>query len=218
MQQRTRDLHAPHLAIGKVAQLFIGPLEKLSAMERLMRAQPCLPRPYAVQCGVVAEILQGRKIKVERALLKNHAEQPQRGAWLSFDVVAANADPPRLDRKKAGHEREQRAFARAIEPKQRHEAAGLRRKRNSVECRAGAVAMAETVDRERRSFNRLAHCREIAMPHGKPPTAMVLMTFSVDASITDTSFVRPLVVSKYFSSGVKARCQTRWPTSRYFVT
>ena len=218
MQQRTRDLHAPHLAIGKVAHLFIGPLEKLGAMERLMRAQPCLARPYAVQCGVVAEILQGRKVEVERAFLKDHAKQAQRGARLSFNIATKNADTSRLDSKKASHEREQRALTRAIKPKQRHEGAVLHRKRNMAECHARPVVMAETVNRERRRFNRLAHCREIAMPHGRPPTAIVLMTFSAVTSITDTSLVRPFVVSKYFSSGVKARCQTRWPTSRYFVT
>ena len=35
--------------------------------------------------------------------------------------------------------------------------------------------------------------------------------------MTDTSFDTPFVVSRYFSSGVNAMCQTRWPTSRYFI-
>src|ERR1700746_3131466 len=47
---------------------------------------------------------------------------------------------------------------------------------------------------------------------------MVLTTLSAATSITETSFDIPLVVSKYFWSGVNAKCQTRWPTSRYFLT
>ena len=39
-----------------------------------------------------------------------------------------------------------------------------------------------------------------------------------ETSITETSFETPLVVRRYFSSGVNAMCQTRWPTSRYFWT
>src|SRR5271163_675068 len=36
--------------------------------------------------------------------------------------------------------------------------------------------------------------------------------------MTDTSFETPLVANSSLSSGVNARCQTRWPTRRYFKT
>ena len=36
--------------------------------------------------------------------------------------------------------------------------------------------------------------RTIAIPHGRAPTGMVATTFSVAASITETSFERPLAV------------------------
>ena len=36
--------------------------------------------------------------------------------------------------------------------------------------------------------------------------------------MTETSFELPFVVKSSFSSGVKASCQTRCPTSRYFST
>src|SRR6185295_2628288 len=57
-----------------------------------------------------------------------------------------------------------------------------------------------------------------AMPQGSSPTWMVLITFCAATSMTETSLETPLVTSRYFSSGVKAMCQTRWPTSRYLVT
>src|ERR1700722_17823281 len=47
---------------------------------------------------------------------------------------------------------------------------------------------------------------------------MVSITLRAATSITETSFETPLVVRRYFSSGVKAMCHTRWPTSRYFCT
>src|SRR5882757_8503815 len=47
---------------------------------------------------------------------------------------------------------------------------------------------------------------------------MVLITFWAATSITETSFETPLVTSRYFSSGVKSMCQTRWPTRRYLTT
>ena len=60
--------------------------------------------------------------------------------------------------------------------------------------------------------------REMAMPQGALPTGIDLITLSVGTSITETSLLLPLVVNSNFSSGVKASCQTLWPTSRYFST
>src|SRR5437764_144042 len=59
---------------------------------------------------------------------------------------------------------------------------------------------------------------EIATPQGSSPTWIVLMTLRLATSMTETSFETPLVVKRYFSSGVKAMCQTRCPTRRYFST
>src|SRR5260370_29690593 len=56
------------------------------------------------------------------------------------------------------------------------------------------------------------------IPQGSSPTWIVLITFCADTSITETSLETPLVTSRYFSSGVNAMCQTRWPTRRYLVT
>ncbi len=55
-------------------------------------------------------------------------------------------------------------------------------------------------------------------PMGTSRPGIDLTTFSPATSITETSFDTPFVDKRYFSSGVKASCQTRWPTSRYFVT
>src|SRR5262245_10794877 len=52
---------------------------------------------------------------------------------------------------------------------------------------------------------------DIAMPQGNSPTWIDLTTLRLATSMTDTSFETPLVVSRYFSSGVKAMCQTRCP-------
>jgi hypothetical protein len=59
---------------------------------------------------------------------------------------------------------------------------------------------------------------ETATPQGNSPTCIVSITLSAATSITETSFERPLVVKRYFSSGVNAMCHTRCPTSRYFLT
>ena len=47
---------------------------------------------------------------------------------------------------------------------------------------------------------------------------MLFTTFSAATSITETSLEVPFVVNSCFWSGVKASCQTRWPTGRYFST
>src|SRR4051812_18620589 len=62
------------------------------------------------------------------------------------------------------------------------------------------------------------HGGAIVMPQGSSPTWIVLITFCAATSMTDTSLDTPLVTSRYFSSGVNAMCQTRWPTRRYLVT
>src|SRR3981189_2063971 len=96
--------------------------------------------------------------------------------------------------------------------------------------------MADAVDRQRRHFERIVAaatvrlalagdggvgCRHgcaIVMPQGSAPTWMVLITFCATTSMIETSLDTPLVASRYFSSGVNAMCQTRWPTRRYLVT
>src|SRR5215813_1833523 len=93
--------------------------------------------------------------------------------------------------------------------------------------------MADAVDRQRRSSReiksgvgrslyRVVCVRDrhgdIVTPQGSSPTWIVLMTFCAGTSITETSLETPLVTSRYFSSGVNAICQTRWPTSRYLLT
>ena len=55
---------------------------------------------------------------------------------------------------------------------------------------------------------------ETTTPQGCSPTLIDLMTFSSATSTTEMSLELPLVVIRYFWSGVKAICQTRWPTSR----
>src|SRR4029077_11331962 len=104
-----------------------------------------------------------------------------------------------------------------------------------------AVGMADAVDRQRRHGSGIASGRgeirlreagggcvnrghglasgfAIVMPQGSSPTWMVLITFCAATSMTETSLETPLVTNRYFSSGVNAICQTRWPTSRYLVT
>src|SRR5262249_47960190 len=66
--------------------------------------------------------------------------------------------------------------------------------------------------------NDETHCWEIETPQGSSPTWTVFTTFRLATSMTETSFDRPLVVRRYFSSGVNAMCQTLWPTRRYFLT
>src|SRR6202012_1351500 len=65
---------------------------------------------------------------------------------------------------------------------------------------------------------QLFQFRPNATPQGNSPTWIDLMTFCAATSITETSLETPLATSRYFSSGVKAPCQTRCPTSRYFRT
>src|SRR5439155_13635611 len=130
----------------------------------------------------------------------------------------------------------QRALAGAIEAEQRRKTCRRHREVDVDQGAPCAVGMADAVDRQRRHPGGIAterrirrdlagglcvgrgHCGAIGMPQGRSPTWMVLITFCADTSITETSLETPLVTSRYFSSGVKAMCQTRWPTSRYLIT
>src|SRR5947209_9915473 len=172
---------------------------------------------------MVGEILDYREIEIERARLKHDAELTQRGARLALDVMIKDGDPTGAERVKPRHEREQRALARPIETEQRDEARGPHGECHILQRLASAIRVAQPLHRQRRSIERRGaihprHSREMVMPHGNSPTWIVLITRSEATSMTDTSFERPFVLSRYFSSGVNAMCQTRWPTSRYFVT
>jgi hypothetical protein len=58
------------------------------------------------------------------------------------------------------------------------------------------------------------HFGDTTTPHGRRPTWIDFTTSSAPTSIIETSLERPLVVSRYFWSGVNAICQTRCPTNR----
>src|SRR5229473_2581202 len=78
-------------------------------------------------------------------------------------------------------------------------------------------AFTRTVEAEQRR-EACRHGCAIVMPQGSSPTWMVLITFCATTSMIEMSLDTPLVTSRYFSSGVNAMCQTRWPTRRYLVT
>src|SRR5262249_14574668 len=184
---------------------------------------------------VIEQILFQREIEIERARLEHDAEQPQRLARCAADVVSENADASALDSEQAGDEGEQRTLAGAVEAEQRREA---RRRDRETDIDQGAprtIGMVDALDgqcghaarvlpgralgADAAGGYRIDRCHGcIVMPQGSSPTWMVLITFCATTSITETSLDTPLVTSKYFSSGVKAMCQTRCPTRRYFVT
>ena len=100
----------------------------LARSARPMRASTSSPAQArfapadAVQGGVIEQVLRHREIEIERARLEHHAEQPQRFARRTADVVAENADAPGLDAEQPRDQREQRALAGAVEAEQRREA------------------------------------------------------------------------------------------------
>src|SRR5262249_21780559 len=73
-------------------------------------------------------------------------------------------------------------------------------------------------DSVHRRHRRPHQWRATTTPQGYRPTLIERTTLSLSTSITDTSLEAPLVVNSSFWSGVKASCQTRWPTRRYFST
>ena len=87
---------------------------------------------------MVGQVLDHRQVEIEGARLEHHADQAQRFARRAFDVVPEDADVTALDAVEAGHQREQRALARAVEAEQNREVEGAIEKL-VVERLAGAV-------------------------------------------------------------------------------
>jgi hypothetical protein len=92
VQQRASDLDPPHLASREVANLVAGAILKTDTFEQGPRAQPRLRRADPVQCGLVAQILHDREIKVEGALLEHHPEPAQRLPGGARHVVIEDRD------------------------------------------------------------------------------------------------------------------------------
>src|ERR1700730_16045237 len=136
--------------------------------------------------------------------------------------MTENPDVAALNGVETRNQREQRALACTVEPQQNGEC-GWRHRESHVDQRlTRPITMAHALDGQRgglwflEGHEERRYCREIATPQGNSPTWIVLMTLRLATSTTETSFDTPLVVKRYFSSGVKAMCQTRWPTRRYF--
>src|SRR4051812_28630075 len=220
MQQGARDLDAAHLAAGQVADLVVRPVRKRDPRQHLVGAAAGIARTDAVQCRVVGEVLQHRQVEIERTRLEYDAKQPQRLTGLTHHIMTEQTDASGLDREQAGHQRKQRALSGPVQPKERDKPPGTDRHRYVIQGLARPVAVADALGGQCWHPVRVhgRYCREIVMPQGSSPTWIVLITRCAATSMIETSLETPFVVSRYFSSGVNARCQTRWPTSRYFVT
>jgi hypothetical protein len=68
-----------------------------------------------MQGGVIKQVLCHREVEIERAGLKHHAEQPQRFAGRSRDIMAENTDMSALDSEQPRDQREQGALAGAVQ-------------------------------------------------------------------------------------------------------
>jgi hypothetical protein len=99
-----------------------------------------------VQGGVIEQVLRHRKIEIERARLKHHAEQAQCFAGRLRDVMAENADMSALDSEQPRDQREQGAFAGAIQAKQRRETCRCDGKTDVDQRLSGTIGMADAVD------------------------------------------------------------------------
>src|SRR4051812_11100485 len=225
MQQRAGNLDLPHLPAREVAYLVMRALRQRDTLQQLIGAGACLPLADAVQGGVIDQILNDGEIEIEGARLKHHADRTQGLARRAHDVMTENPDVAALNGIETRNQRKKRALSGAVESQQNGESGWRDRESHVDQRRTRPITMAHTLDRKRGRqlwvLDRHAerrYCREIATPQGSSPTWIVLMTLRLATSMTETSFDTPLVVKRYFSSGVKAMCQTRCPTRRYFST
>ena len=164
-------------------------------------------------------------------LLEHDADRAQGFARCMFDVMTGKCGSGRAGPRRritGTYQREQRALAGAVEAQQHSKTCVYRERHTAV---ARAIAVAHAVDGDGGAARRAschASCgppvqpavaegrkvydrREIAIPQGNSPTWIDLMTRRLATSMTETSFDTPLVVRRYFSSGVNAMCQTADP-------
>ncbi len=123
-------------------------------------------------------------------------------------------------------------FSGTVQTEQRGETRRRHREADIVQRLARTVSMANPVHCDgryhrhgiKRGGNRQIgdcghdHFGDTTTPQGSRPTGIDFTTSSPATSMTEISFDSPLVVSRYFWSGVNARCQTRCPTNRYLRT
>ena len=232
VQQRARDLDPPHLAARQFAHRVPGAVGQFDLLQRGERALPRLAAADAVQRGVIQQILHDREIEIERARLEHHAQQAQRLAGLARHAMAEHVDRAVSRVVEPRDQREQRGLAGAVQPEQRGEARLRHRQADVLQRLARPIGVADAAHGERRHGRRGigrgarrrigdgggAHFGDTTTPQGSRPTWIDFTTSSEATSITEMSLESPLVVSRYFWSGVNAICQTRCPTSRYFRT
>ena len=216
MQQGARDLDAPHLPAGENTRFVFRTFAEADASQRRVRAPSRFGGADAVQGRVIDHVLQDSEVEIESARLKDDADPAQGLARRLGEVAAEDRDAPVARREEPGDEREERALAGPVETEQHHELAGRNRQADIVERLARAIAVAEACDfeRERRRLYAAGHFGATATPQGSAPTWTDFSTFRAVTSMIETSLVRPLTASRYLSPGVRASCQTRWPTSR----
>ena len=183
MQKRPRYFQSPHLPAGEVAYLAASPFGKPNTRQHFIRSDSGLTGPDAMECGVIEQILGDREIKIQRSWLKYHAHAAERRAGLFFNIVTENADTPTLQTEQARNDREQCAFASAVETKQRRKASRCDRQADVIECLSGTVTVTHLFDQQSHCIRRevlrllarngeavLHHCFAIVTPHGNSPT------------------------------------------------
>src|ERR1700722_1723885 len=92
MHKCPRNFKSSHLSAGEITYFAAKPVSKAHPGQGLVRTHPCVVPIYAVQRGMIEQVLGDGEIEVQRARLKHHAHALQRLAGLALDIVVENTD------------------------------------------------------------------------------------------------------------------------------
>jgi hypothetical protein len=169
VNQGAGDLDPPGLAAGELAHLVVHPVDEPDALQQRVHAPLRLPARDAVEARVVEEVLANGEIRVEGPALEHGAEERQRPGGLTAQVVPEDphrAGPVVVEPRDHG---EERGLARPVGTQKRHDGALRHLQRHVEERVAGAEAVADSLDRQRRDGARGRHGPSSRVPGRRVP-------------------------------------------------
>ena len=146
MQDSPGDGRASLHSVGQRAHPVIGTEGQPHAFEDC--GYTGLPVPYAVEAGVVVQVLPRRQVIVEKAAMCNYSDTPPGLCRVAAQVVAGNAHRAGVWADAGGEDAEESSLARAVGPEQRQGLSPVNRHVEVPEHRPLPVALFQPLSQD----------------------------------------------------------------------
>ena len=172
MDHGSAEIEAPFHAAGKSRHVPVGAIVQADRDQDFLNSPLQLGPRHAVKPSEKAQVFPAAQLVIQRQLLRNDADLAAQLLVVQVDLLPVNSRFARAGCQQAGHDGQQRCFARAVGPQQAENLCFRHLEADAVERDRGAVTLVKILNfQNRRHGSSLLVRRAIALWHHISKTA-----------------------------------------------